>query len=260
MGSSTSLRAITHRLTTTPVEDLPHVAPYVAASLSDCSDIISSPQAKKTANSDDNDALLVNKLKARVASLVQDRTPQGRWTGVVLVKATIEAGQWEILHECAPWVRALLSILSVRVNSIGNWVYREKDIYVLTNIWPETGPDIHKTAVYYNIDSHFSFDIPISNIGPGNNDAEFADLRHSSAESGHRETTERRAVAVKRATASGNRSVGIHRTHQSAPDDISALLQPATNPAAADRGLVQPQLFPILRDHPSRANPFCVLA
>ncbi|CRG87082.1 hypothetical protein PISL3812_04097 [Talaromyces islandicus] len=112
MRSSTSLRAITHRLTTTPVQDLPHVAPYVAASLGDCSDIISSPQAKKAANSDDNDALLVNKLKARVTSLVQDRTPQGRWTGVVLVKATVEAGQWEILHECAPWVRGLLSILS----------------------------------------------------------------------------------------------------------------------------------------------------
>lgn len=124
MGPSTSLRAITHRLTTTPVQDLPHVAPYVAASLSDCSEIISAPQAKKAANSDDNDALLVNKLKARVTSLVQDRTPQGRWTGVVLVKATIEAGQWEILHECAPWVRGLLSILSVRGSSVfGNCVY-----------------------------------------------------------------------------------------------------------------------------------------
>ena len=92
------------------------MASYIAASLSDCSDIISSPQAKKAANSDDNDALLVNKLKARVTSLVQDRTVQGRWTGVVLVKATIEAGQWEVLHDCAAWVRGLLSILSVRAD------------------------------------------------------------------------------------------------------------------------------------------------
>lgn len=133
-------------------------------------------------------------------------------------------------------------------------------MYVLTNFWPETGPDIHKTAVYYNFDSHFSLDIPIPNIGPGNNDAELADICHGSAESGHSEATERRAVAIKRTTASRNGSVSIHRTHQSAPDDIPPLLQPATNSAAADCGLVQPQLFPILGDHISRANPFCVLA
>lgn len=114
MAPSTSLRAITHRLTTTPVKDLPHVAAFLAASLSDCGDILSASQGQGNASSDSGNALQVTKLKARLTSLLQDRSFEGRWTAVVLVKAAIEAGQWEILRECEAWVRGLLGILSVR--------------------------------------------------------------------------------------------------------------------------------------------------
>lgn len=113
MTSSTSLRAVTHRLTTTPVKELPHLASFLAASLSDCGDILSAPQSQKSANSEAGNALQVHKLKARLTSLLQDRSFEGRWTAVVLVKATVEVGQWEILRECEPWVRGLLGILSV---------------------------------------------------------------------------------------------------------------------------------------------------
>ncbi|KAL1968969.1 hypothetical protein VTN77DRAFT_803 [Rasamsonia byssochlamydoides] len=112
MTASPSLRAITHRLTTTPVKELPHLASFLAASLSDCGDILAAPQSQKNANSEAGNALQVHKLKARLTSLLQDRTFEGRWTAVVLVKATVEAGQWEILRECEPWVRGLLAILS----------------------------------------------------------------------------------------------------------------------------------------------------
>jgi hypothetical protein len=113
MAPSTSLRAITHRLTTTPVKDLPQVAAFLATSLSDCSDILSASQGQRNESPDSGNALLVTKLKARLTSLLQDRSFEGRWTAVVLVKAAIEAGQWEILRECEVWVRGLLSILSV---------------------------------------------------------------------------------------------------------------------------------------------------
>lgn len=133
-------------------------------------------------------------------------------------------------------------------------------VCALTNSRPETGPDIDKTAVHYNSDSHFPFDISIPNIGSRNNNSEFADIYHGSVESGDCKATERRTITVKRPTASGNCSVGIYRTHQSAPDHISPFLQPATEPAAANCRLVQSQHLPILGDCSPRTSPFCVPA
>ncbi|GAM36015.1 hypothetical protein TCE0_018r04778 [Talaromyces pinophilus] len=110
MASSTSLRTITNRLTTTPVNELPYVAAFLASALSDCSEFNAQSDPKK--KTDNNDGLQVNKLKARLTSLLQDRTVEGRWTAVVLIKALLEAGRWEILRDCGPWVRGLLAILS----------------------------------------------------------------------------------------------------------------------------------------------------
>lgn len=88
------------------------MAAFLASALSDCSELSAqSEHSKKTA--DNNDGLQVNKLKARLTSLLQDRSVEGRWTAVVLIKALLEAGRWEILRDCGPWVRGLLAILSV---------------------------------------------------------------------------------------------------------------------------------------------------
>lgn len=114
MASSSTLRAVAHRLTTTPVQDLPHLASHLAAAIGDCGRILSAPHSQKATGPDGSNAIQINKLKARLTSLLQDRTVEGRWTAVVLVKATIEAGQWELLRDSEPWVRGLLGILSVR--------------------------------------------------------------------------------------------------------------------------------------------------
>ncbi|KAL2010423.1 hypothetical protein VTN00DRAFT_6230 [Thermoascus crustaceus] len=111
MASSTTLRAVTHRLTTTPVNQLPQIALFLATSLSDCAELLSAPQTQKNGKSDSDNAVQVHKLKSRLVSLLQDRSFEGRWTAVVLVKATVEAGQWEILRGCEPLVRGLLAIL-----------------------------------------------------------------------------------------------------------------------------------------------------
>lgn len=111
--SSTILRAVTHRLTTTPVDQLPSITAFLAASLSDCSELLSAPQAQKPGKGDSDHAVQIHKLKTRLASLLQDRTVEGRWTAVVLVKATVEAGQWEILRGYEPIVRGLVGILAV---------------------------------------------------------------------------------------------------------------------------------------------------
>ncbi|PGH29921.1 hypothetical protein GX50_07329 [[Emmonsia] crescens] len=111
MAAPTCLRAATHRLLTTPAKELPQIASYLATAFVDCGSILSAPQNQKKAPGESDTALLVQKLKARITSLLQDQNVEGRWTGVILVKAIIEAGQWEILRGCEAWVRSLLGIL-----------------------------------------------------------------------------------------------------------------------------------------------------
>ncbi|KAJ5702397.1 hypothetical protein N7488_009945 [Penicillium malachiteum] len=110
--STTTLRAVTHRLTTTPVEQLPAIASFLATSLTDCAELLSAPQAAKSGKSESDNAVQIHKLKTRLTSLLQDRSIEGRWTAVVLVKATVEAGQWEILRGYEPIVRSLIGILA----------------------------------------------------------------------------------------------------------------------------------------------------
>jgi hypothetical protein len=109
---SMSLHAVNHRLTNIPVKKLPPIASCLAASLSNCGELLSSPQNQKSKSESDN-ALQVHKIMTRLASLLQDRSPEGRWTAVVLLKAVVEAGQWEILRGCESLVRGLIAILTV---------------------------------------------------------------------------------------------------------------------------------------------------
>ncbi|KAG5292921.1 RIX1 superfamily domain-containing protein [Histoplasma ohiense] len=111
MAAPICIRAATHRLLTTPAKELPSIATYVATAVADCGSILSVPQSQKKALRESDNALLVQKLKTRITNLLQDQSVEGRWTGVILVKAMIEAGQWEILRGCEAWVRGLLGIL-----------------------------------------------------------------------------------------------------------------------------------------------------
>ncbi|KAL2814596.1 rRNA processing/ribosome biogenesis-domain-containing protein [Aspergillus granulosus] len=107
-----SLRAVNHRLTTLPVQQLPAVAASLAASIAECGELLSAPQSQKNGKTDSDHAVQVHKLVTRLSSLLQDRTFEGRWTAVVLVKALVEAGQWEILRGSEPFVRGLMGILN----------------------------------------------------------------------------------------------------------------------------------------------------
>ncbi|OAX84219.1 hypothetical protein ACJ72_01405 [Emergomyces africanus] len=111
MAAPTCLRAATHRLLSTPAKELPPIATYLATAFVDCGSILSAPQNQKSSPGESDPTLLVQKLKARITSLLQDQSAEGRWAGVILVKAIIEAGQWEILRGCEAWVRLFLSIL-----------------------------------------------------------------------------------------------------------------------------------------------------
>ncbi|KAL2854672.1 rRNA processing/ribosome biogenesis-domain-containing protein [Aspergillus pseudodeflectus] len=107
-----SLRAVNHRLTSLPVQQLPAIAASLAASISECRELLSAPQSQRTGRTDSDHAVQVHKLVTRLSSLLQDRTFEGRWTAVVLIKALVEAGQWEILRGSEPFVRGLMGILN----------------------------------------------------------------------------------------------------------------------------------------------------
>jgi pre-rRNA-processing protein RIX1 len=111
MSKFNTLRAVSHRLNNTPAKELPHIAYFLASSIQNCADVLKST-SEQSSGKDDDLTLQIHKLKARITSLLQDRSAEGRFTAVVLVKAIVEAGGREILGSCEPWLRGLLAILS----------------------------------------------------------------------------------------------------------------------------------------------------
>lgn len=105
-----TLRALTFRISSTPTLQLPQHVPAIAASLAICKALLSCPaSSSKTAS---EASVAVHKYRTFLSTLLQDRTIQGRWAAIVLVKSTIEIGGWETLHNSGPWVRGLLGILT----------------------------------------------------------------------------------------------------------------------------------------------------
>jgi pre-rRNA-processing protein RIX1 len=108
---SSTLRAITFRLQATPLHQLPQISSHIAAQLLSCKQILA---ASQDAVSKEN-ASLLHSFKTRLSSLLQDRTVEGRWSAVILLKSTIELGGSELLlndkERCLGWIRALVGIL-----------------------------------------------------------------------------------------------------------------------------------------------------
>lgn len=106
-----TLRALTFRLASTATSQLPQHVPAIAASLANCRSLLLLPQAAASRSSSESTVAL-HKYRTQLSTLLQDRTIQGRWAAIVLIKATIEIGGWEILQKSLPWVRGLLGILT----------------------------------------------------------------------------------------------------------------------------------------------------
>lgn len=113
MTAVMALRAAVHNLCTIPVKELTSTAEYIATTISESSAILSVPANQGQSAGEPDKAVLLQKLKARITSLLQDKTVEGRWAGVVIMKATVESGRWEILRGCEPWARHILAILGV---------------------------------------------------------------------------------------------------------------------------------------------------
>ncbi|KAM0719419.1 hypothetical protein Q7P37_005324 [Cladosporium fusiforme] len=107
--AAATLKQLTFRISSTPVAELPRVAAQVSASLWACRDLLSYTAPSGKQNSDDG--VTVHRFKTQLSALLQDRTVEGRWSAVVLVKATIEAGGLEVLGKANGWVKSLLGFL-----------------------------------------------------------------------------------------------------------------------------------------------------
>lgn len=112
--ASSPLGAITQRLASTPTQQLPHIVPFLATTLKSCQIILSASNNAHTRSDGSDTAVLVHKYKTQLSTLLQDKSAAGRWSAIVLIKATIELGGWETLQGAGVWVRGLLGVLGVR--------------------------------------------------------------------------------------------------------------------------------------------------
>ncbi|KAL6243272.1 hypothetical protein RBB50_009824 [Rhinocladiella similis] len=101
------LRAVANRLTVTAVDDLPRIAGLLAAQLANCSLNIQFADGKTN-----NASVAVHKLRTRINSLLQDKSSAGRFTGVVLVKASVDNGGENVLRASESWARGLLNCIN----------------------------------------------------------------------------------------------------------------------------------------------------
>ncbi|KAF2163473.1 hypothetical protein M409DRAFT_37259 [Zasmidium cellare ATCC 36951] len=106
--SVATLRAASLRISSTPAKELPSSTPQISGLIWNCRDLLSTPTETKQ-NSETS--VLVHRFKTHLSTLLQDRTIEGRWAAVVLVKSAIEAGGIEVLSKCNAWVKSLLGIL-----------------------------------------------------------------------------------------------------------------------------------------------------
>ncbi|KAL8926722.1 MAG: hypothetical protein Q9208_002796 [Pyrenodesmia sp. 3 TL-2023] len=105
------LRSVTQRLSATAKADLPHVVPFLATTISSCGAILAETDSQGRKKSDSEAAIVVHKLKTQISTLLQHGSKEARWAAVVLVKATVEAGERNVVQASGNWVRAMLGFL-----------------------------------------------------------------------------------------------------------------------------------------------------
>lgn len=106
------LRMITQRLAATPADDLPYITSHLTKALLDCKDILASRVG--SGKGDSEYGVLLHKYKTQLNTLLQQNSLGARWSAVIMIKATVEAGGLEIVDGAASWVRGLLGYLGVR--------------------------------------------------------------------------------------------------------------------------------------------------
>lgn len=123
MSNYNALRAVANRLTTCATEELPYQVGFISTSIASCSNALSSKAG--------DDAVSIHKIRTKTSALLQDRTPEGRLSGIVITRALIEAGGIELLGESGNWVRSLITCL----NKSDAWETKRLCVLTITRIY-----------------------------------------------------------------------------------------------------------------------------
>ena len=107
------LRVVTQRLSSTPIKQLPHVAPYLAINIAQHGQALAKSSKEDKVVGKTDSAVNVHKLKTQLSTLLQDKKPEARYAAVILIRATVEVGGWNVLQGVGPWVRGLVGLLGV---------------------------------------------------------------------------------------------------------------------------------------------------
>ena len=107
------LRVVTQRLSSTPIKQLPHVAPYLATTIAQHGRALATTTKEGQVAGDAESVVIVHKLKTQLSALLQDKNPESRYAAVILIKATVEVGGWNVLQGIGAWIRGLIGILGV---------------------------------------------------------------------------------------------------------------------------------------------------
>jgi len=115
MSLPPELRVLCLKLSSTPVTDLPRITPTLLRHVLRCQIPLSKAVGNAAKADASSSSVLVHKLKTQLSALLNGKAPEGRFAAVVLIKAIVEVGGWEVLQSAESWVRGLLSILNVRI-------------------------------------------------------------------------------------------------------------------------------------------------
>lgn len=113
MSLPPELRLLCHQLSSTPCAQLPNITPNLLRNVLRCRDPLSSGGNPSAMSDTSERSVLVHKLKTQISTLLNGKGTEGRFTAVVLIKAIVAVGGWEVLRGVESWVRGLLSVLGV---------------------------------------------------------------------------------------------------------------------------------------------------
>jgi hypothetical protein len=114
MSLLSELRALCHQLSSTPSAQLPYLTPVLLRNVSRCRGPLSSEGVNTSKSDASESSVLVHKFKTQLSTLLYGKSSEGRLCAVVLIKAVVEIGGWDVLRGAESWVRGLLSVLEVR--------------------------------------------------------------------------------------------------------------------------------------------------
>ncbi|OAA50455.1 Armadillo-type fold protein [Metarhizium rileyi] len=105
------LRVLCSKLTTISQGKLPRALPLLTRHIVRCKDTLSASLEQKSKDDGSQSAQLVLKLRQSITTLLKGRDREARFSAIVLIKAVVDVGGWEMLRISEPWVVGLLPII-----------------------------------------------------------------------------------------------------------------------------------------------------